>query len=278
MRLLRAAWLLALAPLPVLAQSEGKVLRLASAPFPHASRSYRDDRVLAYVTPGVAGPEVDVIVHYHGHRTPDAIADARARKLPQQLRDSGKAALLLAPAGPVGANDSSGGKHDEPGGLKRFLDEAFAAAAREGLLPAGARPGRVVLSGFSGGGRVIAFALRQGGVPVQEVWLHDALYGQFDAYSRWARAPGRRLVSTHTPGGGTRGHNQSMAAELRAAGIPVAGDPGDPGAHAVFMAVPEGHQAVTGRFGAIARGSRLRARQASPAPAQPTRGIVDQLR
>lgn len=254
---------------------EGKVLRLASAPFPRG-----DNRVLAYATPGLSGPEVDVIVHYHGHRTPDAVADARARKLPQQLRDSGKAALLLAPAGPVAANDSSGGTHDQPGGLKRFLDEAFATAIREGLLPAGARPGRVVLSGFSGGGRVIAFGLRHGGVAVQEVWLHDALYGQFDAYSRWARAPGRRLVSTHTPQGGPTGENNAaMANQLRAAGIPVSSDPANPGAHAVFLRVDKRHQEVTQLFGTIARGSRLRAQQAAPAPAAPaTRGFVDQLR
>lgn len=258
------------------------VVRMRSAPFPHPSRpQYTDDRVLMFVPAALnnSGTAVDVIVHYHGHRAETA-SDAERRLLRQQLADSRRAAVLLCPQGPLRASDSAGGKHEQEGGLRRFIDEAFQRMIADGVLPAGARPGHVVLSGHSGGYKVIAADLARGGVNVDEVWLHDGLYGNMDVFRRWANRPGRRLVSTHTPGGGTRGNNLELARQLRQDGVPVVGEfsaRAMTGARAVILAVPEGHHDVTHRprrFQAFLNSSVLRdstshLREAAAAP--PTR-------
>ena len=233
------------------------ILRLPSAPFPHPSRQYRDDRTLAFVPGGLRpGATIDVIVHYHGHRA-EAVSDAQRKLLREQLAASGAQAVLLAPQGPLRASDSAGGKHEEAGGLARFVREGYAQLVKDQVLPAGARPGRVILSGHSGAYRVIAFGLERGGVDVVEVWLHDGLYGQVETFRRWASGPGRRLISTHTPGGGTRAHNLGLAASLRRAGVPVVDDPQRiAGARVAILAVSEGHQQVLHqprRFEAFAR-------------------------
>lgn len=269
------------------------VVHLRSAPFPHPSRpQYTDDRVLMFVPAALRdpGPQVDVIVHYHGHRA-ETVSDADRRLLRQQLADSRRAAVLLCPQGPLRASDSAGGKHEEQGGLKRFIDEAFQRMIADGVLPAGTRPGRVVLSGHSGGYKVIAADLARGGVSVDEVWLHDALYGNMDVFRRWAGRPGRRLVSTHTPGGGTRQNNQELARQLRQDGVPVVGEfsaQAMTGARAVILAVPEGHHDVTHRprrFQAFLNSSLLRdstspVREAAadvPLPPARSEGLVNAL-
>jgi len=133
------------------------VLNMRSAMFPHPSRpQFTDDRVMAFVPRGYTpGPLVDVVVHYHGHRA-EAVSSARERRLREQLAASGRGAILLMPQGPLNASDSAGGRHEERGGLQKFLDEAVAALVRDGLAPPGARVGRVILSGHSGAYKVIA--------------------------------------------------------------------------------------------------------------------------
>jgi hypothetical protein len=199
------------------------VTRMRTAPFPHRSRpQYTNDQTLLVVPPGFTpGPTVDIIVHYHGHRA-EAVSSAQQRRLAEQLRDSGVNAVLLAPQGPLRANDSAGGQHGEEGGLQRFVEEALARLIRDGVVPPGTRPGRIILSGHSGAYLVISQALDRGGLAVSEVWLHDGLYGQVGAFQRWAQRPGRRLITTHTAGGGTRNNNNQLARDLRAAGVPVA--------------------------------------------------------
>lgn len=242
------------------------VVRLRAAPFPHPSRpQYRSDRVLVFVPAGHRpGPTLDVVVHYHGHRA-EAVSSAKARLLREQLAASGRDAVLLCPQGPLRAADSAGGKHEEAGGLRRFLDEALALLVSEGVAPEGAAWGRVILSGHSGAYRVIARALDQGGVDVQEVWLHDAVYGQLPSFVRWATGgEGRRLVSTHTPHGGTRANNGELRRQLVALGVPVVtadDDAQHAGARAVIVAAPETHDQVTHlrrRFERFLRTSCLR--------------------
>lgn len=260
------------------------VLRLATAPFPHRSRpAYRDDRVLVFLPSGyVPGERVDVIVHYHGHLA-EAVASARARRLREQLAASGKAALLLCPQGPLRARDSGGGKHEESDGLRRFLEDALAALAGEGVVPEGARVGRLILSGHSGAYRVIGRGLLAGGAAVDEVWLHDAVYGFGETFALWAAAPDRRLISTHTPHGGTRANNRELRRHLARHAVPIVTSQDEiQGARAAVLAVPESHDAVTGRFEAFCRTSCLDdlvtvPLPPDPGPGGPSRGITDAL-
>ncbi|MCO5167090.1 MAG: hypothetical protein M9894_12115 [Planctomycetes bacterium] len=259
------------------------VVRLRTAPFPHASRpQYRDDRVLVFVPAGHRpGQEVDIVVHYHGHRG-ETVSSVETRRLREQLAGSGRAAILIAPQGPLRAADSAGGRHEDRDGLRRFLAEALELLAREGVVPEGAAPGTVVLSGHSGGYKVIARALDRGGVDVREVWLHDGLYGELDAFERWVAGDARRrLVSTHTPGGGTRGNNGQLVERLRRRGVPVVTADEDArhrGARAVVVAAPERHDAVTGRFERFLGTSALDEVAAPPPPPPPRgRGLIDAL-
>lgn len=235
------------------------ILRLPGSMFPHRSRGFTDDRTLAFVPSTLReGATVDVIVHYHGHGA-ETVSDFRRRLLADQLVASGLQAVILAPQGPLRAADSGGGKHEEAGGLNRFVSQGYGALVQDGVLPRGALPGRVILSGHSGGYRVIAAGLERGGVEVAEVWLHDGLYGQFESFFTWAQKPGKRLISTHTPRGGVRGHNIALARRLRAAGVPVVETmEGLRGARVAIVAAPEGHHDVTHsprRFEAFARTS-----------------------
>lgn len=243
------------------------VVRLPTAPFPHASRpQYRDDRVLVFVPRGhEPGPVVDLVVHYHGHRA-ETVSSARLRRLREQLEASGKAAVLLCPQGPLRASDSAGGKHEEANGLKAFLEGALARLAQDGIVPAGARPGRVVLSGHSGAYRVIAKALQRGGVAVHEVWLHDAVYGELDAFEAFgARTAGDsdlRLVSTYTAAGGTLDNNVALRRRLGDRGLPVVTREAElaPGVRLAIFGTPDGHDDVTharARLERIARTSGL---------------------
>jgi hypothetical protein len=253
------------------------VLHLRTAPFPHASRpQYHDDRVLVFVPRGYApGEAVDIVVHYHGHRA-EAVSSAKQRRLREQLVEANKAAILLCPQGPLRAADSGGGKHEEPGGLRRFLEEALARLADEGVVPRGARPGRVILSGHSGAYRVIARDLAVGEVDVSEVWLHDSVYGFIDVFAAWAGGEGRRLVSTHTPGGGTRANNGVLRQRLLAAGVPVSTREAglSDGSRVVILAVPEAHDLTTNRLVTFARTSCL---DDLPAVAPPTSAPVPGL-
>lgn len=225
------------------------VARLRAAPFPHPSRpQFTDNRTLIFVPRGFApGPTVDIVVHYHGHRA-ETVESATFRRLREQLAGAQVSAVLLCPQGPLRAADSAGGKHEEPGGLARFLAEALERLVADGVVPQGARVGRVVLSGHSGAYRVIARALGVGGVDVSEVYLHDGLYAESDAFFRFATTPGKRFLSTSTPGGGTAANNEALRTRLRSAGLSVASTEDDAtlrSTRTMILATGEVHDAVT---------------------------------
>lgn len=225
------------------------VARLRSAPFPHPTRpQYTDSRTLVFVPRGfVAGPTVDLVVHYHGHRA-ETVESATLRRLREQLAGAEVSAVLLCPQGPLRASDSAGGKHEEPGGLARFLDEALERLVADGVVPQGARVGRVVLSGHSGAYQVIARAIQVGGVDVSEVYLHDALYAESDAFFTFATTPGKRFLSTSSPTGGTAANNVNLRTRLREAGLTVATTEDDAtlrSARTLILATSETHDAVT---------------------------------
>jgi hypothetical protein len=195
---------------------------LRSAPFPHPSRGYTDDRVLVFLPEGYrVTDQVDVLVHFHGHATDIQSTDPQ-HGYREQLWLARKNAVLVLPQGPVRARDSGIGKLEDPGGLKAMLDDVLAVLEREGAAPAGSQVRFLALSGHSGGYRAIARGLQHGGSPVHEVYLHDGLYGERAAFQDWAvGGPGRKLVSTYQGSGSTATNNAAMARTLRDAGLDV---------------------------------------------------------
>jgi len=195
---------------------------LKTSPFPHESRKeglqgkttqipyagHYDDSTVGFVIPPGYAPnkQVDLIVHFHGHNNRVA-KELREFKFAEMLEASGKNAILLLPQGPRDAADSSGGRLEERGALKPFVEEAIAILVAAGKVPQGATVRHLVLSGHSGGYRVIAYCLRHGGMEghVRAVWLWDATYDKLEDYAAWLARPRlgqsaiESLLATPTP-------------------------------------------------------------------------------
>jgi hypothetical protein len=61
----------------------------------------------------------------------------------------------------------------------------------------------------------MAFMLANGNMPVQEVILFDALYGQTDKYMNWLQSDNsHRFIDIYTDGGGTDGESKEMVKQL----------------------------------------------------------------
>ncbi|MCX7626377.1 MAG: hypothetical protein N2Z21_09230 [Candidatus Sumerlaeaceae bacterium] len=207
------------------------VAELKTAPFPDDSRTsgfvtkrgvipyeghYDDSRVafavpepLARATQSSAGvaklplPEIDLIVHFHGHGN-ECLNAMEQFRLGEQLAASTKQAVLVIPQGPKYAADSGGGKLEKDGAFAAFVREVLEVLKRNNMGATQETELRfIIVSGHSGAYRVIAKILDHGGEwdRIREVWLFDAAYGFFDELALPATAPSRypkRLRSIFT--------------------------------------------------------------------------------
>ena len=202
------------------------------APFPHPSRAigyktgghffpfdphYNDDRVAVFVPNGftvVAAP--DIVIFLHGwHSSLERIY--REDRVVEQFIASRRDALLVIPAGPRNAEDSFGGRFEDPHGFERFLT-ALARELRGRGLMTGSGFHSALIAAYSGGYRAAAHMI-QDSVNVPEVWLFDALYGYRPRFHEWVLLPSRRFVSVFTGAAGTLDQNMAMMLELREAGV-----------------------------------------------------------
>jgi hypothetical protein len=204
----------------------------ATAPFPHPSRAkghlydgtnydtathYSDSTVALFIPKGFrATPRVDFVIHFHGWRNTVA-GTLQQFQLAEQLTASGRNAILIVPEGPHNAPDSAGGKLEDSGGFQRFLAEAMAVLQQNNVISNDAIAGRIILSGHSGGYRVMAAILDRGGLTdhIREVWLFDALYASSDSFLQWAAQGPNRLLDIYTDHGGTLENSEAMIATLR---------------------------------------------------------------
>ena len=211
--------------------------RLKNAPFPAPGSRFVDDTVLVFVPHHYRLPksrQVDMVVHFHGHNN-TARRGVERHQLREQLYDSKQNAILVAPQGPYRASDSSGGKLERAGGLKRLLDELLRELTRRQVNRAlkrarlaGAKgSGMVCLSAHSGGYRVAAACARRGGVDVSEIYLFDALYGELSVFHRWVTARkdrsgrARHKLVSHYASAPVRANNHKLMKRLRRAGVPI---------------------------------------------------------
>lgn len=210
----------------------------ASAPFPHPDRAkghtykgktypardhYSDNTVALFIPRGFRETgSVDFVIHFHGW-TNTVATTLRTFRLVEQLVASGKNAILIVPEGPHNAPDSFGGKLEDPDGFKRFMAEVVATLrARADFKTKEFSVGRIILSGHSGGYRVIAGILDRGGLSknANEVWLFDALYGRTDSFVAWVDRTHGRLLNIYTDHGGTKEESEMLQARLTARGTP----------------------------------------------------------
>ena len=243
-KLSRLVWMVLIAA-PLVAQPSAERLNdygmlfktgFTSASFPHparangyryqekqydAARHYQDSTVAIFIPAGFQ-PQVrlDFVVHFHGwwNQVDSVLATF---KLIEQFAASRKNAVLVVPQGPKNAPDSFGGKLEEPGGFQRFMQEVMARLAAKLQLES-TTLGEVILSGHSGGYRVIAFILAQGGLThhIREVFLFDGLYAQIQSYADWFARGDTKFINIYTEHGGTKDDSESLMAQLQHAGTP----------------------------------------------------------
>jgi hypothetical protein len=216
----------------------GKILytQLSSAPFPHPRRAaghsygnrlypadqhYNDRSVALFVPKGFRQTEsVDIIVHLHGWwNNIDTVL--KRYKLPQQVAESGKNVILVVPEGPRNAPDSFGGKFEDEGGFRKFVEDVVDFLFQNGTVKTRAI-GKVILTGHSGAYHGISYTLMRGGMPekISEVYLFDALYGQTEKYAYWIDHFKGKMVTIYTDSGGTKDETESLMEDLRGWGIP----------------------------------------------------------
>jgi hypothetical protein len=212
--------------LPLDGQPKTDLVSFQSAPFPHEGRSYTDNHVLLTVPPGFDPNRPAVmIVFFHGHGATLA-RDVRDRqKLPDQITASGVNAVLVAPQFAFDARDSNPGKFSDPGGFKRFLDEAALQLAKLHGDPRTIRTFSnmpVVIVSYSGGFGPTLAVLDHGGVPksrVRGIVLLDSLYSGIDRFANWITDNRSGFfVSSFTPH--LRAHNMELQSVLRARSVP----------------------------------------------------------
>ena len=211
------------------------ITQFASAPFPHASRAdghkykeeffpadkhYSDSTVAMFVPGGFADRgSVDFVIHFHGWRNTVA-GTLEQFNLREQFTASDRNAILIIPEGPRNAPDSSGGKLEDPGGFKRFMDEAILVLKKRGVIKTNSTAGKIILSGHSGGYKVMSSIVERGGLAdsIKEAWLFDGLYGQGEKFLAWSQKTGGRLLNIYTDTGGTKTRTEEMMAELKQRG------------------------------------------------------------
>jgi serine-type D-Ala-D-Ala carboxypeptidase/endopeptidase (penicillin-binding protein 4) len=219
--------------------SEGQVLlvHLPSAPFPHPSRAnghwyhnqffsadvhYSDNSVAIFIPNHFhASDKVDFLVHFHGWR--HTVAGTLGEyHLIDQLAASGKNVILVVPQGPFNVPDSSGGKLEDTNGFARFMNDVFATVKNSGVLEqTNFEIGNIILSGHSGGYKVMASIVDHGGLSdkIKEVWLFDALYGGRENFVAWQKAENGRLLDIYTDHGGTEYETADLLAWAKTNGV-----------------------------------------------------------
>lgn len=201
-------------------------LELVAGAFPAAPG--RPNAIVHYPPNFDPTPPTTAVVYLHGHRncitnvlgdtdtpcTPGGPARS-AFQLATQLAASQRNAILVLPE--VRYDEASGdpGQLGVQDGLRDLLAEALPGTPLD----------RVIVASHSGGYIAAARSATLGGIPVDEVWLYDSLYGEtsrFDAYVQgdlpayagWPSA--RRFGVFYIASGGTQANSQAMA--NRAAG------------------------------------------------------------
>jgi len=217
-------------------QGELIVARLTSAPFPHPKRAeghrynnqvfparehYSDNTVAIFIPRGFRETgKIDFVVHFHGWKNQVEGVLSQYR-LVEQLVESQCNAVLVVPQGPRNAPDSFGGKLEDAAGFERFMVEvAETLRQKSALTNKNFALGQILLSGHSGGYRVISAIVSHGGLAehLHEVWLFDALYAQTDEFLAWMDRKQGRFINIYTENGGTRTATERLMARLKERG------------------------------------------------------------
>jgi hypothetical protein len=207
------------APFPHPARAEGHKYKDKSYP---AKQHYSDSTVAIFVPKGFRETgKIDFVIHFHGWNN-TVEGTLSGYKLLEQFAASGKNAVLVVPEGPHNAPDSFGGKLEDADGFKKFVEELTTTLKQRQVFKQKFSAGNIILSGHSGGYRVMSAIVDRGGMTgsVREVWLFDALYAESDKFLAWADHEHGRLLNIYTDHGGTKDNSEAMMELLNKRGTP----------------------------------------------------------
>jgi hypothetical protein len=225
---------------------------------------YDDNSVLLVVPDGLKpGTPIDLVFWFHGwHNSIDTALEFYG--LARQFAASRRNAVLVLAEAAKNSADSYGGKLKQKGMFKGLVNDVMAELKAKGFVASGAGgataaatvgaragaeargwamtaatagteatggAGHIVLAGHSGGFLVIANILANGQVPVDEVFLFDALYSQVPIFMSWIDGGESR-----TDGGESRidgGELRTDGGESRIDGGELRTDSGKGGHHFV---------------------------------------------
>jgi hypothetical protein len=179
---------------------------------------YDDSSVLLVVPSGLKRErEVDLIFWFHGwHNNIDTALQFYG--LARQFAASGREAVLVLPEAAKNAADSYSGKLRQRGDFRALVGDVVDELKRKGIVAGNAVAGHIALGCHSGGYSAVADILGNGGVPVDEVFLFDALYGRVPVFLDWIKADKRHhFVHWFTNhGGGTDEVSDTLMSQLKA--------------------------------------------------------------
>ncbi len=176
-----------------------------------AKDHYSDSTVLIIVPKNLdAKKKVDLVFWFHGWGNNVDSAAIRYELTKQFIASKRNAVLVLAET-TRNAPDSYGGKLETEGTFKALVSDVLQGLKAKQLISNSCTPGHVLLGGHSGAYRVMARILKNGQMPVDEVMLFDALYGETDKFMDWIKAdPLHRFVNLYTDHGGTFDESKAM--------------------------------------------------------------------
>jgi hypothetical protein len=165
--------------------------------------------------------KVDLVFWFHGWNNNIDTANL-FYQIEKQFLASGKTAVLVLAETARNAPDSYGGKLEQKGIFRGLVKDVLNQLKKENLINQKTQVGSITLAGHSGAFRVIAYILANGEMPVNDVFLFDALYSQTDKFLSWIEENKQhRFINWYTNhGGGTDQVSIQMMQQLNDLHLP----------------------------------------------------------
>jgi len=189
--------------------------------FYSAKDHYMDSTVAVFIPKGFkSGSSIDLVIHFHGWFN-NVDSTFAQYNLVKQFVESGKNAILVVPGGAKNVPDSYGGKLEEANGFRRFINELMDTLYTRKVI-ANVKVGKIILSGHSGGYRVMSYILMRGGLTnhIKEVYVFDALYAEKEKFIHWFDHYDGKFIDIYTQHGGTKEETGKLIADLKGWDIP----------------------------------------------------------
>lgn len=180
-----------------------------------AKTHYSDSSVIMVIPPGfIPSDRTDFIFWFHGWRN-NIDTSLEFFHISDQFIASGKNAVLVLAETAKNSPDTYGGKLQQPMMFSKLVKDLMEELLKQKIIPVGSQANNIILAGHSGGFGVMAYITKDGGLPVRELELFDALYGDSKIFGDWIMENGSsRFINLYTNQGGTDATSMDFMHEL----------------------------------------------------------------